>query len=134
MEQFLAAALCFGLNWKVGLGCSLNAVLCPNWGLSLPLSTEKDGEGDTGDCKMRYDICQQVPMQSSRAAIYHIRASRLVKPFLLGLLCDGRLGPASLSLQPQSGCQSSALTAGPHTRQHTFLTEAQSKVGTGILC
>ena len=56
MEQFLAAALCFGLNWKVGLGCSLNAVLCPNWGLSLPLSTGNDGEGDTGDCKMRYDI------------------------------------------------------------------------------
>ena len=72
-------------------------------------------------------------MQSSRAAIYHVRASRLVKPFLLGLLCDGRLGPASFSLQPQSGCQSLALTGQPHTRQHTVLTEAQSKVGTGTL-
>lgn len=48
MEQFLAATLCFGLNWKVILGCSLNAVLSPNRGLSLPLCTEKDGEGDTG--------------------------------------------------------------------------------------
>lgn len=55
MEPFLAASLCFGLNWKVSLGCSLNVALHPNWGLSLPLSTEKDGEGDSGDCKMRYD-------------------------------------------------------------------------------